>query len=95
MKIKKFNESVDLEKYLIKKYNEHDVEYKVKFITTDDNDLFAGGGGDSLEKAVDQMLSRKKVNNNGYFYILKETITTEVVPNEEIERMIDAKKYNL
>lgn len=105
MKIQRFNESLlngkNPQEHLIKKYNNETAEYSVKVITERGADLYCGGGAENLDDAVSELLRRKKdregdnLYNKSYYYILKNTSSISVVPNEEIERLIDAKKYNL
>ena len=104
MKIQRFNENLahgsieETEKYLMEKYNDDIEEYTVRFINEKGDDLYMGGGDSNLDNAVNALLLRKnqdKSDKNNFYYIIKATSKMEVIPNEELERMIDAKKYNL
>lgn len=84
------------EETLIKKYNQTKTNYKLKFITNDGMDLFAGGS-DELDGIIGMYdkYTKREYENTNTFYILEEIKTLRVILEEEIKERLNAKKYNL
>jgi hypothetical protein len=101
MKIKRFNESVeveDIEKHLIYQYNqETEKEYVIKVITSDNNDLYVSQRYQVFEDLIKKYIEIYEYRNNkdNFYYIMEETKSRRIIPREELEPYLSANKYNL
>jgi hypothetical protein len=111
MKIKKFNESVEveeIEKHLIKMYNQETTkEYVVKIffpfnlsvfpgtITSDNNDLYVSAKYLVFEDVIRDYIQKSENFKENFYYIMEETKSRRIISREELEPYLAANKYNL
>ena len=96
MKIKKFNENIEDE--LISKYNEDKVSYEIKGVLQNRNDIYLGVSSYSLNEFLekyDKLISDTNISYVFHLYVLENKVQRRVIPQKELDILLNAKKYNL